>query len=314
MRELKDYLTENFTLACSGGVDSMYLADELVRTLPDATKQLQLVYVNHAQRKKSAIEKDWKVITVFAEKFHIRAGKINLKIKKQASEAEMRKKRYDVLIENALKNQAILLTAHHQDDDLETVLFRLMRGSHPDSIQGISKMKWMKAGKNEKILLIRPLFMYSKEKIIKEARARKLKWSEDHTNQSKRYTRNQIRHDLIPLLDQICPNATGHILDFFRTIIRQNENQAHFIEKTDPKLSKGVEVKKMSFEQLKRYIDEELGESAQRTTKAHWENLRRQIELRHATKNGGGPRKSLQFPGGFEVYFEGNQLFWRATR
>lgn len=310
---LKPYLQNHFVLACSGGVDSMVLAKLLTEIMPDPSKQLHLVYIDHGQRTKKEILKDWNIVLSFSEKHKIHASKFKLNLKKNASENVMRKKRYEILAKIAAKNNSILLTAHHEDDVLESILLKIMRGAHPDSLDSILENQIIEIQKN-KIHLIRPLLNLSKNEIIKIAKTKKLKWSEDKTNKSSKYSRNRVRNELIPLMNEIRDNASGQMKEFFLSIIRQNQKRAHITKQVDLNEPNGLEVKNTNFWELKRSIDRELGEASQRTTKAHWENLKRQIELRHATKNGGGPLKSLQFPGGYQLEFKGNRLFWKPTR
>ncbi len=315
LNALKPYLENHFVLACSGGVDSMVLADQLVKTLPNPQMQIELVYIDHNQRTIKERKKDFDVVLNFALTHALICVKVDLKIPKKSSEDLMRKKRYEILTKFAAQNGSILLTAHHKDDVLESILFRLMRGSHPETIQSIAAIQEFEIPKTKKkVMLIRPLLEMSKKEIYQYAKKAKLEWTEDSTNQSNQYARNRIRNELIPLLEQIRSNASHQIYDFFQILIRQNQKRAHLTKQVDLNEPSGLEVKKMNFIDLKRSIDRELGENSQRTTKAHWENLRRQIELRHATKNGGGPQKSLQFPGGYQIEFKGNRLFWKQSQ
>jgi tRNA(Ile)-lysidine synthase len=95
-----------------------------------------------------------------------------------------------------------LLTAHHADDNIETVLFNIFRGTGMNGLHGILP-------KQEKIL--RPLLFAKREAIMAYAKEKKLEWVEDSSNESTKYTRNYIRHEVLPMLKQIFPSVTDNI-------------------------------------------------------------------------------------------------------
>lgn len=90
-----------------------------------------------------------------------------------------------------------ILTAHHADDNLETFLINLTRGTGIDGLTGIPQQ-------NEKI--IRPLLSFSREEIEAYAKTENLEWREDSSNTSDKYLRNKIRHRIVPLLKEIRPD------------------------------------------------------------------------------------------------------------
>lgn len=88
------------------------------------------------------------------------------------------------------------LTAHHANDNLETFLINLIRGTGPEGLSGI---------KRENNGVIRPLISFSREEIENFARGRKIKWREDSTNASDKYMRNKIRQQIVPVMEEINP-------------------------------------------------------------------------------------------------------------
>ena len=88
-----------------------------------------------------------------------------------------------------------MVTAHHQDDQLETVLLALKRGAGLTGLQGIVAKQ-----KLEKGYLIRPLLNFSREQLEEYARQFKLQWIEDESNLEQRFDRNYIRQTITPLL------------------------------------------------------------------------------------------------------------------
>ena len=89
-----------------------------------------------------------------------------------------------------------ILTAHHADDDLETFLINLSRGTGLDGLTGIPEI-------NDNI--VRPLLLFSRNDIETYAKANKLKWREDSSNESTKYLRNKLRHEVIPKLKEVNP-------------------------------------------------------------------------------------------------------------
>ena len=126
---------------------------------------------------------------------------------KQSMQVAARNLRYswfqEVMRENCFD---FLLTAHHADDNLETFLINLTRGSGLNGFTGIPEI-------NENI--IRPLLIFSRDEIIKYAKDSKIVWREDKSNSSTKYIRNKIRHKVVPVLKDINP---GLLETFSKTI------------------------------------------------------------------------------------------------
>ena len=100
----------------------------------------------------------------------------------------------------------ILVTAHHADDQLETVLFRLLRGTGSRGLSGILPVRSFGGG-----LLIRPLLPYSKEELLTYCQENGFEYVTDRTNEDTAYTRNRIRHELIPAMEEIFPNLRQRV-------------------------------------------------------------------------------------------------------
>jgi tRNA(Ile)-lysidine synthase len=106
-----------------------------------------------------------------------------------------------------------ILTAHHADDNLETFLINLSRGTGLDGLTGIP-------AQNDTI--IRPLLPFTRQDIEKYAAENKLSWREDSSNASDKYLRNKIRHHLIPVLKELNPNFMS---SFEKTQVYLQESQ-----------------------------------------------------------------------------------------
>ncbi|MEO8774403.1 MAG: tRNA lysidine(34) synthetase TilS [Gelidibacter sp.] len=137
-----------------------------------------------------------------------------------------------------------ILTAHHADDNLETFLINLTRGTGLEGLTGIPEV-------SDKI--VRPLLPFSRETMEAYAVAEHLKWQEDSSNASTKYLRNKLRHDIIPILKQMNPQ----LLHNFQTTISNLQDSQDLIDDAVIKVQKKiVEVEddqiKLSVEKLKK--------------------------------------------------------------
>ena len=108
-------------------------------------------------------------------------------------------------------------TAHHLDDNLETFIINLSRGTGLDGLTGIPAI-------NHKI--VRPLLIFSRQEISDYATGQNIVWREDQSNASTKYVRNKIRHQIIPVLKEINPK----LLDSFQKTTTHLEGSQHIIE------------------------------------------------------------------------------------
>ncbi len=190
---LRDINFQNYSriaVAYSGGLDSSVLLHSL-SGIPEYKERVYAIHVNHGLSPNS---KSW---IKHCEKFCNDLGinlislKIDLKSSKN-SENLLRQARYKALI-SCLKKGDVLCTAHHQDDHIETVLFRILRGTGIKGLGGIEKYSQMK-GTN----LIRPLISYSRKDLLDYANKFKVNWIEDESNEDVSISRNFIRKKVIP--------------------------------------------------------------------------------------------------------------------
>ncbi|MEZ0181848.1 MULTISPECIES: tRNA lysidine(34) synthetase TilS [Flavobacterium] len=186
-------------LAVSGGLDSMVLL-HLLKQLP---YEIAVLHCNFQLRglesfgDQTFVENycDQNNISVFTTQFDTEAFAKDYKLSTQVAARELRYSWFYELLEE--KNFDYILTAHHADDNLETFIINLSRGTGLDGLSGIPEQ-------NDKI--IRPLLPFSREEILKYAEENKIEWREDSSNASNKYLRNKIRHDLVPILKELNPN------------------------------------------------------------------------------------------------------------
>lgn len=149
----------------------------------------------------------------------------NDEVQKTESSAHMwRRERY---IQAAERFKAAIATAHHLNDNAETVLFNLARGSGLSGMTGITDIEMPEQG----LRLIRPLIECSREEIDTYIDKNSIPYVDDETNFTDGYTRNKIRHNVLPELEKAVPNAAKAIYRFSRIAAEDEEYFKNLIEK-----------------------------------------------------------------------------------
>lgn len=187
--------SRKYIIAYSGGLDSRVLLHSLVEINRDRRNRISAIYVNHGL---SPNADDWSHhCSVICDGYGIdfQEAKINgERPKGESPESWARRKRYQVL-RDLTGVDDILLTAHHQDDQIETLLLQLFRGAGP---RGLSAMPFKR--KFGKGWHYRPLLEFSREKLQTYASSQNLSWIEDESNTDTGIDRNYIRHQVVPLI------------------------------------------------------------------------------------------------------------------
>lgn len=198
-------------LAVSGGVDSMALLGLVQQLPPEWKPQFAVVHVHHHLREESDEEyrmvRDYcetQKIAFFAEHWTEESHpKSNL-------EMAAREFRYAFFADMMEKWPAThLATAHHADDQLETILMRLVRGSTLKGISGIAMSRTFGRGQ-----LVRPLLQFQKDELYQICGIAGIPYREDSTNSELTFTRNRYRNSIIPLLKVENNQASRHFGDF----------------------------------------------------------------------------------------------------
>ncbi|GIT61774.1 MAG: tRNA(Ile)-lysidine synthase [Gammaproteobacteria bacterium] len=192
---LRDINLENYSriaVAFSGGLDSSVLLHSLV-SIPEFKEKVFAIHVNHGLSPNS---KSWiKHCDKFCSGLGVNFIPLTIELENsKTNENILRKARYEALF-SCLKQGDVLCTAHHQDDHIETILFRILRGTGIKGLAGIEKYSQM-----EGIDLIRPLISYSKKDLLDYADKFEVNWIEDESNEDLSISRNFIRKKVIPNL------------------------------------------------------------------------------------------------------------------
>jgi len=204
---------KKIVVALSGGVDSVVLLHFLNRHYPG---NIRAVHINHNLSKYS---KEWSSFCEnLCKKDNIKFKSIDIIIKNSSNiEENARKKRYLSLTSEILNNE-ILCTAHHQEDQAETLLLQLFRGS---GVAGLAAMPEKKIINGSQ--LYRPFLNISKTQILDYASENKLNWVEDDSNQNIHFKRNLLRIEFVPKLSGVFNSLT-------KNIARSAKHQAEALE------------------------------------------------------------------------------------
>ena len=221
LQKFQSHIFQNFPflsgkkllLATSGGLDSMVMVD-LFRKL---SFEIAIAHCNFQLRGVESFEDQNFVqhyaeaneIKLFVTQFDTEAFAKDYKLSTQVAARELRYNWFYELLET--EEFDYVLTAHHADDNLETFLINLVRGTGLDGLTGIP-------AQNENV--IRPLLIFSRQEIEQYAKENNIDWREDSSNASDKYLRNKIRHNLIPILKEL---NTDFLSSFHKTQVYLQE-------------------------------------------------------------------------------------------
>ena len=236
---------EKVLIAISGGLDSVVLA----HLITELNFDISLAHCNFQLRgKESDLDEAFvlriaqeKTLPVFIKKFDT---EIFAKKNKLSIQIAARQLRYDWFEELISEHHFdYVLTAHHADDNLETFLINLTRGSGLDGFTGIPAI-------NRNI--IRPLLIFSRDEILTFAKGNNIEWREDESNSSIKYVRNKIRHQVIPVLKEMNPS----LLETFSKTSKNLQESSQIIEDkvaeiTSEIVAKENNIVKLDIEKLK---------------------------------------------------------------
>lgn len=197
-------------VAVSGGVDSIVLCDVLHKT----EFQFSIAHCNFQLRGAESDRDEQFVRTLstkyqvlfYHKKFDTQPYAIHNKLSIQEAARKLRYEWFSELLITKFPKDipAYIVTAHQADDNVETVLMNIFRGTGIGGLHGILPIQGS---------VIRPLLFTKRTDILEYARANQLEWVEDSSNKEDKYTRNFFRHQLIPLVKEAFPQAEQNIVD-----------------------------------------------------------------------------------------------------
>ncbi len=231
IKSVKAFLDNNPTgrilVALSGGADSVCLLSALLECGADVCA----FHLNHCIRGEEA-DRDEEFCRTLCQSFNVPFSSVKANIpcisaeRGTGIEETARSVRYQELEREACRvNADCIATAHNADDNVETVIFNLVRGCSPDGLCGIPR-------KRDNI--IRPLLDSTREEIEAYLGEKKLSFVTDSTNSDTTYTRNKIRHSVMPILRSINPTVSASVAKtcdvlcndkaYFEKAVTENEN------------------------------------------------------------------------------------------
>ncbi len=241
LQEFKNHITSNLSfllrgkvlVACSGGVDSIVLT----RLCQELHMNIGVAHCNFGLRGDES-NRDQKFVSELAEEldipFLVKHFDTNTYAKNHGLSIQLaaRELRYEWFEELAkLHSIDFILTGHHTDDNLETFLINLSRGTGIDGLTGIPEI-------ND--VFVRPLLPFTREQILNYATSNSIEWREDSSNSSTKYLRNKLRHEVIPQLKLVNPQFLQNF----------NKTLSHLNQSSDFISSQTFVIKKELFEVL----------------------------------------------------------------
>ncbi len=210
--------TGNFLIGLSGGLDSVVLLHAMARLRDQAGADFQLraLHINHQLQDQA---QSWEqhclsLCTKLGVEFI--SSKVEISgssgIENSAREARYRE------FEAALLLDEELLLAHHRDDQMETLLLRLIRGSGSRGLSGMPRSRVLGASR-----LLRPFLGFDREELQSYAESEQLIWVEDHSNKDEKFDRNYCRHKLLPLIEARWP---GYRQSWSKSAVLAGESEA----------------------------------------------------------------------------------------
>lgn len=312
---------ETFVVAVSGGADSVALALALADLKKRKKLNLRFViaHFNHELRGAES-ESDAEFVQAFAEKLEFELAYKKGKVSKKGNlEQNARLARYEFLLETAENLKAFgILTAHTVNDQAETFLLNLVRGS---GIKGLSAMKAVItnyefqseiSNPNSEIALVRPLLNWAmREETENFCRFCKIDYRIDSMNEDLSFNRVKMRRILIPVLKEFNPKIVETLAKTARLL------QTEITDSINEDLSKAAESEFLLIKDLKKLSNSALNQLLRRWLEGKRGNLR-QLELKHieaierlimSRKSG----KVVELPGNESVVKESGGLYWQKN-
>lgn len=195
--------TTPVVVALSGGADSVFLLHLVQRAEP--RPKVLAVHVDHGLRGNESHD-DAAFCARLCARLGVPFARRRVEVEEGPDlEARLRKARYSALLDEARQAGIdVLLTGHHEDDALETLLMRMMRGGELGGLSGPARETLLGRADGRPVRVLRPLLHMRREEVRALLRVEGLDWREDSSNRSPRFTRNRVREALLPAVAETC--------------------------------------------------------------------------------------------------------------
>ena len=218
---------EKILVAFSGGPDSVFLYNLLFFLREYYSIEISLIYVNHNLRED--VENDLNFVEEFSKENNVPLYIESVDVRKYAAENKKsielaaRELRYEA-IEKVLQNLNYdkIATGHNLDDNIETFIFRLLRGTSLKGLKGIP---------SERKNIIRPILQFEKKEILNYLQENKKSYIIDYTNSENDYTRNYIRNEIFPMFVNINPTFRNKVNELIQEINNKERLKTYSEEK-----------------------------------------------------------------------------------
>jgi len=243
---------EKILIAFSGGPDSVFLYNLLFFLREYHSIEISLIYVNHNLRED--VENDLNFVEEFSKENNVPLYIESVDVRKYSAENKKsielaaRELRYEA-IEKVLQNLNYdkIATGHNLDDNIETFIFRLLRGTSLKGLKGIP---------SERKNIIRPILQFEKKEILNYLQENKKSYIIDYTNSENDYTRNYIRNEIFPMFVNINPTFRNKVNELIQEINNKESLKTYISEEKNTKEKFVQYLEKYDVELSRKKIDQ----------------------------------------------------------
>ena len=229
----------------SGGADSslaLHVTNDYLKEI-DASSKLLALHVNHMSQSDSRSWEQHCEQACTASGIQFEAHQKQVDVKGEGFEAAARKVRQEIFA--SFEANTVIVLGHHLDDQVETVLFRMLRGTGMKGLSGMNRMSTF-----EDKAILRPLFTLTKSDILKILKDRSIEFITDNSNEDNAYSRNYIRNLIIPKMLERWPAGSKNIARMAQLVRQQSDLLTHLLEDNLKDVS---DESGLSIEGLKQY-------------------------------------------------------------